>query len=112
VTASDPVAKLKDATALASSDPAIITSVIGPDEIHLYESQQHHGNWLECVRSRRQPIAPVEVAHRACSACLLHHIAMRAKRRLYWDPVRERFKNDDAANALLSRPQRPPYIVT
>ena len=80
VTASDPVAKLKDATALASSDPAIITSVIGPDEIHLYESSQHHGNWLECVSSRRQPIAPVEVAHRACSACLLHHIAMRAKR--------------------------------
>ena len=46
------------------------------------------------------------------SACLLHHIAMRAKRRLYWEPVRERFKNDDEANALLSRPQRPPYIVT
>jgi predicted dehydrogenase len=112
VTASDPVAKLKDATALAASDPAIITSVIGPDEIHLYESSQHHGNWLECVRSRRQPIAPVEVAHRACSACLLHHIAMRAQRKLYWDPIRERFKNDDAANELLSRPQRPPYIVT
>jgi predicted dehydrogenase len=112
VTASDPVAKLKDATALAASDPAIITSVIGPDEIHLPESSEHHLNWLECVRSRRQPIAPVEVAHRACTACLLHHIAMRAKRRLYWDPVRERFKNDDAANALLSRPQRPPYIVT
>ena len=52
------------------------------------------------------------MAHRACSACLLHHIAMRAKRKLYWDPVRERFKNDDAANELLSRPQRPPYIVT
>jgi len=112
VTASDPVAKLKDATALASSDPAIITSVIGPDEIHLYESATHHGNWLECVKSRRQPIAPVEVAHRACSACLLHHIAMRAQRKLYWDPVRERFKNDDAANEQLSRPQRPPYIVT
>jgi hypothetical protein len=112
VTASDPVAKLKDATALAASDPAILTSVIGPDEIHLYESANHHGNWLECVKTRRQTIAPVEVAHRACSACLLHHIAMRANRRLYWDPVHERFKNDDAANALLSRPQRPPYTLT
>jgi hypothetical protein len=112
VTASDPVAKLKDATALASSDPAIITSVIGPDEIHLYESSNHHLNWLECIKTRRQTIAPVEVAHRACSACLLHHIAMRANRRLYWDPVHERFKNDDAANALLSRPQRPPYTLT
>ena len=111
VTASDPVAALKDAQALAASDPKIITSVIGKDEIHLYESKDHHGNWLECIKSRREPIAPVEVAHRACSACLLHHIAMKANRRLHWDPEKERFKNDDAANALLSRPQRPPYTL-
>src|SRR6476646_2455437 len=70
VTKSDPVAKLKDATALASSDPKIITSVIGPDEIHLYESKEQHGNWLECVKTRKQPISPVEMGHRACSTCL------------------------------------------
>jgi GFO/IDH/MocA oxidoreductase family protein len=112
VTTSDPVAKLKDAQALSASDPAIITSVIGPDEIHLPESKEHHGNWLECIRSRRQTIAPVEVAHRACSACLIHHIAMKLKRKLYWDPQRERFRNDDEANSRLSRPQRPPYALT
>jgi predicted dehydrogenase len=111
VTASDPVAKLKDSKALAASDPKIITSVVGPDEIHLYESKDHHGNWLDCVRSRQQPIAPVEVAHRSCSACLLHHIAMKLKRKITWDPVRERFRNDDEANALLSRPQRWPYGI-
>ncbi len=111
VTASDPVAKLKDSQALAASDPKIITSVIEPNEIHLYESKDHHGNWLDCVKSRQEPIAPVEVAHRACSTCLIHHIAMRAKRKLYWDPQKERFKNDDEANALLSRPQRPPYVT-
>ena len=113
MTASDPVAKLKDATALASSDPAIITSVIGPDEIHLYESSQHHGNWLECVRSRgasrsRRSKSRTAPARRAC--CTTSRCAPSG--RLYWDPVRERFKNDDAANALLSRPQRPPYVVT
>jgi predicted dehydrogenase len=112
VTASDPVSRLKDSQALAASDPKIVTSVIGPDEIHLYDSKDHHGNWLECVRTRKQPIAPVEVAHRACSACLLHHIAMKIHRKLYWDPLKERFKNDDEANALLSRPQRPPYALT
>jgi predicted dehydrogenase len=111
VTGSDPVAKLKDATALAASDPKIITSVIGPDEINLPRSAQHHGNWLESVKSRRQPIAPVEVAHRSCSACLLHHTAMKLKRKLYWDPVREQFKNDDEANAMRSRPQRRPYVI-
>jgi predicted dehydrogenase len=111
VTESDPVAKLKDAQALSASDPKIITSIIGPDEIHLYESKDHHGNWLDCVRSRQQPIAPIEVGHRACSTCLVHHLAMKLKRRLFWDPLKERFKNDDGANSLLSRPQRWPYIT-
>jgi predicted dehydrogenase len=111
VTASDPVDRMQQAKALDASDPKILTSVIGPDEIHLYESTDHHGNWLDCVRSRKQPITPVEVAHRACSACLLHHIAMKTERRLHWDPLKERFRNDDEANAMLSRPQRPPYGI-
>lgn len=112
VTGSDPVAKLADATALNASDPRIIKSVIGPNELHLYGSQEHHGNWLDCIRTRKETIAPVEVAHRACSACLLHHMAMKLERKLFWDPVKERFRNDDEANAMLSRPQRFPYIVS
>ena len=111
VTASDPVAKLKDTSALAASDPKILTSVIGPNEINLPKSNQHHGNWLASVRSRQQPIAPVEVAHRSCSACLLHHAAMKLGRKLHWDPQAESFKNDDEANALRSRPQRSPYTI-
>jgi predicted dehydrogenase len=111
-TASDPAAKLKDPKALAASDPKIITSVIGPDEVHLYESKDHHGNWLDCIKSRQEPIAPVEVAHRACSTCLLHHMAMKTKRKLFWDPLKERFRNDDEANAMLSRPQRWPYVIS
>jgi predicted dehydrogenase len=111
VTASDPQSAMKDSRALAASDPAIITSVIEPGEIHLPVSTDHHGNWLEAVRARRQPIAPVEVAHRSCSACLLHHIAMKLRRRLRWDPAKERFLDDDQANAMLSRPQRAPYAL-
>ncbi len=111
VTTSDPVARLQDPQALSASDPRILTSTIGPKEIHLYQSNDHHGNWLDCVRTRNQPIAPVEVAHRSCSACLLHHIAMKTKRTLHWDPQKERFESDDAANAMLSRPQRAPYIL-
>ncbi len=111
VTSSDPVAKLNDATALAASDPRIIKSVIGPNELHLPVSQEHHGDWLQSIRSRLPPIAPAEIAHRSCTACLLHHMAMTAKRRLHWDPIKERFRNDDAANGMLSRPQRAPYIL-
>jgi predicted dehydrogenase len=112
VTKSDPVAKLNDITALASSDPAIVKSTIGPDEIHLYESKEQHGNWLDCIVTRQQPISPVELGHRACSTCLIHDMAMKLGRKLYWDPEHERFKNDEEANGMLSRPQRAPYILT
>jgi predicted dehydrogenase len=111
VTKSDPVAKLNDATALAASDPKIIKSVIAPDEIHLYESKEQHGNWLDCIISRKQPVSPVEMGHRACSTCLIHDMAMVLKRKLFWEPTLERFKNDDQANSMLSRPQRAPYTV-
>jgi hypothetical protein len=86
--------------------------VIGPKEIHLYESSDHHGNWLECIKSRKETIAPVEVAHRSCSACLVHHIVMKLDRKVYWDPDKERFKDDDEANSMLSRTQRAPYTYT
>jgi predicted dehydrogenase len=109
VTPADPGGKAVILDPLMASDPKILDSVIGPDEIHLYQSDDQHGNWLECIRSRKAPIAPAEVGHRACSTCLLHHIAMKTGRRLYWDPVKERFKNDDEANKMLSRPQRSPY---
>ena len=94
---------------LMASDPKILDSVIGPDEIHLYTANEQHANWLDCVKSRKQPTAPVEIGHRACSTCLLHHIAMKTGRHLHWDPERERFNGDDEANAMLSRPQRSPY---
>jgi myo-inositol 2-dehydrogenase / D-chiro-inositol 1-dehydrogenase len=92
-----------------ANDPKVLTSEIGPDEIHLYESPEQHGNWLDCIKSRKQTISPAEVAHRSCSACLVSHIAMKLPRKLYWDPVNERFKNDDEANAMLSRSQRYPW---
>ncbi len=109
VTASDPGAEDTSLKALAASDPKILESTIGPDEIQIEKSQEQHLNWLECIRSRKPPIAPVEIAHRACSVCLLSQIAMQLPRKLYWNPNAERFRNDDAANSMLSRPQRFPY---
>jgi predicted dehydrogenase len=110
VTPSDPTSGKLAGKPLEASDPKILDSVIGPNEIHLPTAEEHHANWLDCVRTRKTPLAPAEIAHRSCSTCLLHHIAMKAKgRHLHWDPVKERFQNDDEANALLSRPQRAPY---
>lgn len=110
VTASDPDSG-DDDTPLRASNPAILSSEIGSDELHLYSSEEHHTNWVRSIRSRDVTVAPAEVAHRSCSACLVAYIAMQLPRKLYWDPVNERFRNDDEANAMLSRPQRHPYTI-
>ena len=107
--ASDPVAQGNNAKALDASDPKILQSEIGAGEIHLYESEEHHGNWLDCIQSGTQPLSPAEIGHRACSVCLVSHVAMKVGRTLEWDPKAERFVNDDEANSHLSRPQRAPY---
>jgi hypothetical protein len=103
VTSSDPSAggATTRAKKLDASNPKILESVIGPNEFHLEVSKEHHGNWLEAIRDNKKPIAPAEEAHRSCSACLLHHIAMKVNRKLYWDPKKEQFKNDVEANKML-----------
>jgi predicted dehydrogenase len=108
-TPSDPIPEKNGTKSLDASDPKLLESVIQPNEIHLYESKEQHGNWLECIQSGKEPISPVEIGHRACSVCLISHIAMELSRKLNWDPVSERFINDAEANAMLSRPQRAPY---
>lgn len=108
ITDSDPVSP-QAREVLNASNPNILKSEIKDNEIHLYKSENHHQNWLECIKSGEQTITPVEVGHRACSVCLLSHIAMKLDRKLFWDPVKEKFKNDDEANSMLSRPQRYPY---
>jgi myo-inositol 2-dehydrogenase / D-chiro-inositol 1-dehydrogenase len=106
---SDPVSKTNNSAALDASDPDILKSVIKENEIHLYVSDEQHGNWLDCIKSRKEPISPVEAGHRACTVCLLTHIAMKLGRKLDWDPDKEVFINDNEANLMLSRKQRYPF---
>jgi hypothetical protein len=109
VTPSDPTGP--QIVPLQASNPKILESVIGPGEIHLYKSPEQHRNWLDSIKSREATVTSAEVGHRSCSACLLHWIAMKTGRRLKWDPKAERFIGDEAANALLSRPQRAKYAI-
>jgi predicted dehydrogenase len=109
VTPSDPSGPQIDP--LVASNPTILTSEIGPGGVRLARTPEQHRNWLDSIRSRAAPSAPAEIGHRACSTCLLHSIAMHTGRRLHWDPAAERFIGDDAANAMLSRPQRRGYAI-
>ncbi len=109
VTASDPGTPDKQLKALDASDAKILDYTLGKNDIQIYRSPEQHLNWLESIRSGKQPVAPAEIAHRSCSACLLGHISMKLDRKLYWNPKAERFLNDDEANRMLSRAQRYPY---
>lgn len=76
---------------------------------HLYKSADHKRDFLDCVRSRSQTAAPVEVGHRSVMIGHLGIIAMQLGRKLRWDPQSERFIDNDQANRLLSRPMRSPW---
>lgn len=92
-----------------ASDPAILNSVIGQNEIQIYKSDDHYRNFIDCVYSREEPIAPVEVAHRSITIAHLGNIAMMLNKDLDWDPDNEKFVDNDYANRLLSRPMRAPW---
>jgi predicted dehydrogenase len=74
-------------------------------------SNDHMGNFFDCVRSRKNPIAPVEGGHRSASVGHLIVIALRTGRKLHWDAARETFAGEDAseANTYLARTMRKPY---
>ena len=92
---------------IEASSEAIKDSVIGPDETRLPVSENHYRDFIDSVKSRQEPIEPVEVGHRTASVCHLWNIAIqRMNKKLEWDPEKERFTNDEAANSMLSRPAR------
>jgi hypothetical protein len=69
----------------------------------------HLRNWLESVKTRRQPNAHGELAQRAGTLCCLTTIARLVNRPLKWDPAREQFIGDDEANAMVNPPRRKGY---
>lgn len=92
-----------------SSNKLVLKDKIGPNEIHLLESPGHARNFLNCVRSRKETIAPCETAHRSASIGHLGQIAMLTGRRIYFNPETEEIKDDIVASRLLGRPMRSPY---
>ena len=85
--------------------------MIGPNEIHLYQSNDHHGNWLDSIQSRKPAVTTAEVAHRSTSTCILSWISMKLGRKLRWDPVKEEFTGDAEANVMRSRLEHKPYGI-
>ena len=70
---------------------------------------RHARNFLDCVKSRQQPIADLESAHQVATVCHLSNISLRTGRKVVWDAEREQIVADEEANAMLIRPYRPPW---
>ncbi|MBT3378091.1 MAG: Gfo/Idh/MocA family oxidoreductase [Lentisphaerae bacterium] len=97
--------------AVAASDPGLLTSVIRPNEIHLYESTSHARNFIDCVVSREATAAPPEVGHRSASACHVGMIAARLAKSLTWNAEAEAFVDNPTADRLLARTPRAGWAL-
>jgi len=96
-----------------ASSPTILNSVIGPGELHLYTNPAgEHRDFLDCVKSRKDPYFPVEIGHRVATVCHLGNAAIKLGRKLKWDPQAESFPDDEPANALSKvRAMRKPWTL-
>jgi predicted dehydrogenase len=96
---------------ITASDKQLLLTPLPDHAVRLEVSNNHMGNFFDCVRSRRDPIANVETGHRSASLGHLIIIALRIGCKLEWNPEKEIFTGDRAAeaNPFLARAMRAPY---
>jgi predicted dehydrogenase len=80
--------------------------------VKLEVSNNHHTNFLDCVRSRKAPIADVAIGHRSATVCHLGNIAVRTGRKITWDPAKEVIVGDAEAAKLTTKEYRAPWTLT
>ena len=94
---------------LQAHDRQVLTQRLPPGAPRVYVSNEHMGNFIDCVKSRAIPICPAKVGHRSASLCHLGVTAIRLGRKLAWNPIEEQFVGDAEANRYVARPMRKPY---
>jgi predicted dehydrogenase len=94
------------------SHPASLAKIeLRPNDDCLHRSDDHAQNFVDCIRTRKTPIASVDVAHQAITMGYLVIIAIQRGKTIHYDPVRERITNDEDANRLIDPPSRSPWIT-
>jgi len=94
---------------IQASDRQLLTQKLPEDAKRVYLSNNHMGNFIDCVKSRKDPICSAETGHRSASLCHLGVISIRLGRKLNWNPAKEQFVGDAEASSWLARPMRKPY---
>jgi predicted dehydrogenase len=99
-----------DRGTLQSTPASILEQPLTDRDFRLPDiGNNHRNNWLDCVRTRRRPVADVEIGARSAQVCQLGNIGYWLRRPLRWNPEREEFMGDDEANRLRSRENRAPW---
>ena len=94
---------------IESTPEDILSKPLDDKSVRLYESKEHHQNWLDCIKSRKDPICNVETGHRSATVCHLGNIAIRTGKKVTWDPVKEKIVGDSELAKWSSRPYRAPW---
>lgn len=94
-----------------ASSRELLGKPLPDDAERLYESNDHMGNFFDCIKSRKDPICNVEIGHRSATVCHLGAISLRTGKSLTWDPDKEAFTGENAeeANSHVAREMRKPY---
>jgi predicted dehydrogenase len=98
-----------DRDKLQGKPASILTEKLGEQDVRLYHATDHRRNWLECIRSRKEPICPAEVGHRSATVCHLGNIGYWLRQPLRWGPAQERFLDNEEANKWVDRALREPW---
>ena len=87
------------------------TQEIGENEKRVYRSDNHYDDFLNSMKTRKQPLSNVEMGHRTTSLCMIVNLCYEFNRKLTWDPVKEEFPNDFIANQRRANITRAPYSL-
>jgi hypothetical protein len=91
---------------LRSDIAGLVETEIKTTDKRLYKSDNHYQDWIDAIKKRTRPVSDVETGHRTASLCNIANIAYTLQRPLKWDPKKEQFVGDAAANMMLSRAYR------
>lgn len=96
---------------IQASNQDILETPLPDNATRLYKSDDHIGNFFDCVKSRKAPICDVEIGHRSISVAHIGVISIRTGLKLNWDPEKEQFvgENSKEANLWIAREMRKPY---
>ncbi len=94
-----------------SDPPELARSAMKSGTVRLHPVTSHHNDWLEAIKTGRDPICTAEIGHRTATICHLSAMALRLNRTINWDPKKEAIIGDEQANSMVSRPRRAPYYL-